>query len=716
LIYIEGLLAFFAVTTSLYIFFYNLFFKRSYTLNRLLALCALITANIFAIFILLNLKLPGLSSVLMARIFLSLITLLATLLFNIMQIYPDIRERRHALVYLMSGIPGHALIVMTLATDLVIQNIPFEAYADRHKGVLYLAYLVLTAFYFAGSVIIVFIKSRFFENRFLRKEVSLFLFGIAAAVGWGILFIIVVPTFLGLEQTRNFGTLVAGLFIILFYNAIVVDIRRVDLQKFYNELFSWLLIGVLLFAPVAAAMKFTIEKIIPDPLNLTLITFGIFVYLFLFFKYLTPAIRGFMSRSYTRLVDDFNEYFKSVKKIDMESDQKTFWSKFYKESITNLVDKYGMLSGHLYILDYQDNSLKPAHHVGKSIGIKQIPEADPLVSCIMTEGGILTTSILYTDSRYRDKRDAILSIFRDNDLEMAIPFFGMDKRLIGILFLGVFPGKKLYSKAFISVLELFRIQFQHQLANGLILDEVKINQVLTHDRLVVDTIKKKIIPREMIQVPGIRVSSFHINNSQQGGDYLDSILLAPDRAAYIMADAAYSGVESGILALELYTSFRTPVRNIDSPDKILNNMNWVISTSRFKKKNAPAFCMTYASQGAVEYSSAAHNPMVAYNPNDGTFSEHATKGIPLGVDRDFLYESRELAAPSGMIGIIYSDGLVSAMNSSGASYGLEPVKRMIKTNPDSPPLVLLRSIYMDLTSFIGDHKQLSDISLILFKV
>jgi len=79
-----------AVSACLYIFFYNVIIKYQYTMNRLLAVCALNTASLYTLFIILNLNIPGLPGVLLARIFLALVHLLAILLFNLMQIYPDI--------------------------------------------------------------------------------------------------------------------------------------------------------------------------------------------------------------------------------------------------------------------------------------------------------------------------------------------------------------------------------------------------------------------------------------------------------------------------------------------------------------------------------------------------------------------------------------------------------------------------------------------------
>ena len=265
-------------------------------------------------------------------------------------------------------------------------------------------------------------------------------------------------------------------------------------------------------------------------------------------------------------------------------------------------------------------------------------------------------------------------------------------------------------------MELFRIQFQHQLANALILEDIKKSQVISHDNLVVESIKKKIIPRELKQIPGFRISSFNINNSAQGGDYFDSIFINENKIAVFITDTSYAGVDSAILALEIYTAFNTPIRLNDSPDKILNTMNWIISTSKYEKKYAPSLCLTYTSKGELEYSNAAFNPLLLYDIKKDTFTELDSRGIPVGVDKDFLYETKQVPVHQGTIGIMYSDGLVSAMNSSGESYGTERIQKIIQSTKEKSPAIMTRELYLNLTAFIGGHKQINDITCIIFKI
>ena len=362
-----------------------------------------------------------------------------------------------------------------------------------------------------------------------------------------------------------------------------------------------------------------------------------------------------------------------------------------------------------------DNRFNMEHKVGADLNLYSIDLENVLVKGISPDCSVIECGVLDFDTKYKDYKDHILEFFKEKNIEIMLPIFNYEKELIGIIFLGFLPRKKIYSKTFLNVLELFRIQFQHQLINSLTLEEVKAKQIIRHDQMVANSIKKKIIPGSLKQIKGIRVSSFHMSNSIFGGDFFDSIVFNDDKLVIFIADTSYSDIESGILSMELYTVINSLTKNHDSPDKILNNMNWVITTSRFSKQYSSAFCMTYSSDGEIEYSNAAFNPMFVYSPKNNNFTKCDIKGIPIGVDQNFDFDKKSLKTESGSIGILYSDGFSSAINDSGEKFSLDMVKNLISNNAGDSADVLIRKIYHELDKFIDKKRQVNDITLILFK-
>jgi sigma-B regulation protein RsbU (phosphoserine phosphatase) len=96
--------------------------------------------------------------------------------------------------------------------------------------------------------------------------------------------------------------------------------------------------------------------------------------------------------------------------------------------------------------------------------------------------------------------------------------------------------------------------------------------------------------------------------------------------------------------------------------------------------------------------------------------EFDTKGIPIGIDRNFNYETKNIELPSGSIGFVYSDGLTSAINGEGNTYQLGRVKDILRAAPDDTAAILTRKIFDDFSEFTGSNKHSSDVSGIVFKI
>jgi len=270
---------------------------------------------------------------------------------------------------------------------------------------------------------------------------------------------------------------------------------------------------------------------------------------------------------------------------------------------------------------------------------------------------IIDRSILYTDSGLLEYRSSALDLMRQNGIHVLIPCYNQENDLVAILCLGHLISGKPYSYNLLSVLDLYRIQLGNTLSNALQIESVKTEQVDVHDRMVVSAIKKRIIPTVLPRIRGIRISSFYMDNSSYGGDYYDAVELGPDMMALIMADTTDAGVESSLLGLQLYSAFHSISAGYDSPEKILHMMNWVVSTSQYSEMYANANCIVFhAPTREIRYVNAAFSPLILFDGQKDNYIELDTKGVPLGIERDFIYESRTYKAGSPTIGFLYSNG------------------------------------------------------------
>jgi sigma-B regulation protein RsbU (phosphoserine phosphatase) len=436
----------------------------------------------------------------------------------------------------------------------------------------------------------------------------------------------------------------------------------------------------------------------------------------LFYRFCKPFIEDILRREYIILDKNFADFFLSISQLTVADKHGPLWNEFYDKSIDEFRNRFKISGAYLFLSNQNDGKFRFVHGVGPEIDKTPIENNSIIVKNLNINTRVLDRFIIYADPDYKADKSELIQFYNKYNIEVAIPFYHKVSGMIGFLILGYLPDRRQYSKTFISTLEIYRIQFQRLLENGLLLEELRLNQVVEHDKMVVGGIKKKILPRELNSIEGIKISSFYMNNSSYGGDYFDSIKIGPDKIAIIISDSAYYGVESAIISLELFSAFHSRPRKVETPEKILSVLNWVLTTSRLTKKYAPTFLMTYSSNGEISYSNAGFNPLIIFDPSGNEFHSYTTKGIPIGVDKDFKYESHATKVAQGSIGILYSNGFLSSINPRGESYSIEKVKNIIIKNKNENAAIITRRIYQDLSDFIKDKKQTNDSSLIIFKI
>jgi serine phosphatase RsbU (regulator of sigma subunit) len=485
-------------------------------------------------------------------------------------------------------------------------------------------------------------------------------------------------------------------------------------RKIANFLY-WLIVFLLLLAPVLLIMKFNTK----DYFDIQIPSFGIaailFVFLFLEFKYLRPQIQNLFERGRRNLITNVDDLFNVPLEPAIEEGQKDFRDGLFDRLVGGFASKFGMRSAHCFLFDKTKKKFMTAYSFGEKILDEELFLNSPLIKILSRTPGIVYKAALKYP-RESNERRIMLDFFSQNKLEAIMPCMNPENQIIGLIALGPLSGNKDYSFPLLSALELYRIQFQHKLSNALMLEEVRAHQVDTHDQMVIRNVKNKVIPNAMTQINGYRINSLYVDNSQFGVSYFDSVLIEHGRAALFMADSLYSGVDSAIISLELYSVLHSSLKLFDSPGKVFDIMNWVLASSKFDNKYAPALCIMLTSSGELSYSNATFNPLLLYDPEENTITEYGSNGSPLGVDKNSKYESAVVTLKPGAVGVLFSNGLASAINADGKAFSIEQVKGILRTGArKSAPMELTRIINAEVTDFIKEQNQILDMSAIIFR-
>lgn len=528
---------------------------------------------------------------------------------------------------------------------------------------------------------------------------------------------IIMPYVFKRFEYHSLGISSAAFFLLYINNYAISDERYLNFKEFYLKIAYY---GVVLVFTVIPTYWILVNSyhyfLAGGQIPAVAVAFLNFIYLIMFTRVIQPYLGRLIKREYIELEKRFNDFIQALSQVEEFEGDPTYWDKFFTTTMDSLEYLFNVTSASFLMHNESERAYILSHTIGQPPPVKRVSVSDSLVQVCQMAKTTIHQSLFYTDEMIKTFDD-VLGLVKNNSIEVILPCFDQSGKLVGILFIGPHKRGRPYTFNEIEFMELYRVKFNNALVNSLQIEEVKSKQIGEHDSLVVSAIKNSIIPRQMAYIDHIRISSFFMNNSNLGGEFFNAKVLHKNALAFLISDCSYSGVDAAVLALELYAAFESLSPIYDTPEKILQLLNWVVCTSKFTERYATSFCFTFNSETlSVKYINAAFNPLIIYEIQNDSFRELDTKGIPIGIEKDFIYESKEYVVKGPCIGCIYSNGITGAVNSTGQPYSIGRIKDLIRLHNSESPARIMRRISSDIDTYTSNSAVKEDISIIIFRI
>src|SRR5690606_18250343 len=117
----------------------------------------------------------------------------------------------------------------------------------------------------------------------------------------------------------------------------------------------------------------------------------------------------------------------------------------------------------------------------------------------------------------------------------------------------------------------------------------------------------------------------------------------------------------------------------------------------------------------LEYSNAGHHPLIVHRTSDKAVERVDSPGLPIGLEREAKYERRTVELHPGDVVMVYTDGIIEAMNPEGEQYEEERLQTVFRDNAQKDADEILTAIRSDIERFVGPAKQHDDQTLIIMK-
>ncbi|MBA3912579.1 MAG: PP2C family protein-serine/threonine phosphatase, partial [Acidobacteriales bacterium] len=251
--------------------------------------------------------------------------------------------------------------------------------------------------------------------------------------------------------------------------------------------------------------------------------------------------------------------------------------------------------------------------------------------------------------------------------------------------------------------------------------EVADRVVMKRDLEIARDIQRWLLPATAPEVPDLGIAFATRAANTVAGDYYDVFPRAGESTAksYLVtvADVAGKSIPAALLMATFQASLKTLSSVPCSLDELVRAMNeYACSNSQNGVRFTTAFLSEYdAVSRQLTYINAGHNaPML--RRKSGTIERLTVGGLPLGMFAGTPYELGTVQLESGDWLIIFTDGLIEAINERDEEYGETRLETVLQYGAAASPEELLRRMMFDVDVFVGTTPQHDDITCLLLKV
>jgi serine phosphatase RsbU (regulator of sigma subunit) len=260
------------------------------------------------------------------------------------------------------------------------------------------------------------------------------------------------------------------------------------------------------------------------------------------------------------------------------------------------------------------------------------------------------------------------------------------------------------------------------LSNANNFQEVEKKARLQGELEVAQDIQRRFTPHEKPSIPRVNLKGVYYPAYEVGGDYLDYFQTDSGNWVVVIADVSGKGIPAALVMTMLRSTFRAEARYETSAKKLLCAVNDLMKQDLDDKSFVTALCLIIDKDGnSMSYARAGHPPLLIQHADNGSAPKPINpKGLALGMvsGRDFADRLEEvtLALSPGDRFLIFTDGLLEAMDADRKFYGIKRLLDLMARGQSREPEKVIKTILDDVAGFIRSEPYHDDLTMLAMEV
>jgi sigma-B regulation protein RsbU (phosphoserine phosphatase) len=255
----------------------------------------------------------------------------------------------------------------------------------------------------------------------------------------------------------------------------------------------------------------------------------------------------------------------------------------------------------------------------------------------------------------------------------------------------------------------------------LLMLEIADRVVMKRDLEIARDIQRWLLPAAPPQVRGLGIAFAARPANTVAGDFYD-VFARPTTDStephflLAVADVAGKSIPAALLMATFQASLKTLSETSCSLGDLVAGMNhYACTNSQSGLRFTTAFLAEFdPANRSLTYINAGHNAPILRR-SSGAIERLSNGGLPLGMWADKTYEAGNVILQPGDWLVIFTDGVVEAVNGRDEEYGEQRMLNVLQAGVAANPEELLRRVMGDLDTFVGQTPQHDDVTCMLVK-
>ncbi len=237
------------------------------------------------------------------------------------------------------------------------------------------------------------------------------------------------------------------------------------------------------------------------------------------------------------------------------------------------------------------------------------------------------------------------------------------------------------------------------------------------DMSIAQNIQQSIIPKSPPRQKKLIIASEYIPAMIVGGDFFDYVAISDNETGIIIADVTGHGASAALIASMCKIAFHASSDLFTNPQALLERINTILLDKTAHQLLSVLYLYINTLTNTLIVSSAGHPQCIVVDRISGNHKELYTRGRIIGAFEKLSCINSVHPLDSSQRIIVYTDGIIEALNYSKVMYGENNFIKAIQQTIHLAPHEVCSYIKKDVLSWVGKNLSLiDDITLIVIDI